>query len=114
VSTLQLSRRLSKGNKIEILGFLGIILIIIAACSIALVTLPHYDGEYYEHNSDNNMYYVYVHDADNESARYRIETPSQIFAKQISEIRDSRLTIKDDMYVVYNGEHLPCEFIGSN
>ena len=74
-----------------------------------------YTGEdYYEQDKDNpTLYYVYMHETDNPQNKYKIETQSQIIAKQLSEIKGEKLHFKN-RYVVFENNSLPYEKIEDN
>ena len=71
-----------------------------------------YTGEdYYEQDKVNpTLYYVYMHETDNPQNRYKVETQSQIMAKQLSELKDTKLHFKD-RYMIFGTSNLPYERI---
>lgn len=107
-----MSFKLSKPDKFDTLASL-----IIGAISIFLLVIiiifnkqNHYiaiKGESYYQNSNNNFYYVVIHDAENNDIKYEIETPSEIYAEQLSQFDDKDLFFSKSGYIIYNDEKLP-------
>ena len=112
MSSFPLSSRWTKGERAFGLFLIFVIVGIIALMFITVFTAKHYSGEYFEQDATNpSLYYVYVHEVDNPDNRYKIEVTSKLYAKHIAECVDTRLNMKSEGYVVYNGEPLPYEVI---
>lgn len=112
MSSFPLSSRWTRGERAFGLVLILIIVGVIVSMFVVVFTAKHYSGEYFEQDATNpSLYYVYIHEVDNPDNRYKIEVTSKLYAKHIAECVDTRMNMKSEGYVVYNGEPLPYEVI---
>jgi hypothetical protein len=107
-----MSFKLSKPDKFDTITSItiGVISIIIMAIIIISYNTNHYiaiKGESFRQSSTNSLYYVVVSETKNNDVKYEIETPSEIYAEQISKFVNKDLFFSKDGYVSYNDEKLP-------
>lgn len=102
---------MNKSKKFVTIIAIILVLMIIGMVLFIILSGTKYDGEYFEQDKDNpTLYYVYMHETKNPQNRYKVETQSQIMAKQLSELKDTKLHFKD-RYMIFGTSNLPYERI---